>query len=278
MTWPDKQKSASGPAKKQKDEPKSKLSISSCPTALPGVPLLSARGGHDGLQAAICPHVADGHQELARSITCSSPFSAADFFKDCPWLGVPEHRKADIIIEPLYPRLGLLGGASTGGKMSKLAALAAKRKQEKSARSESATTDSADSQEDYATRLNKLRISDTNKTKPQAHRAAEEIVTNDDKPTSSDSKAPASDSHTTPAKESEVAASSDPSISVAPAIRGRPSAFASIMTSHHPSVRLSAPPPDLITVEEVAKSFDFTEPSPDDVVTRAQNQKGRPPI
>ncbi|KAJ4530736.1 hypothetical protein HRR80_009043 [Exophiala dermatitidis] len=269
----NKQKSASGPAKKQKDEPKSKLSISSCPTALPGVPLLSARGGHDGLQAAICPHVADGHQELARSITCSSPFSAADFFKDCPWLGVPEHRKADIIIEPLYPRLGLLGGASTGGKMSKLAALAAKRKQEKSARSESATTDSADSQEDYATRLNKLRISDTNKTKPQAHRAAEEIVTNDDKPTSSDSKAPASDSHTTPAKESEVAASSDPSISVAPAIRGRPSAFASIMTSHHPSVRLSAPPPDLITVEEVAKSFDFTEPSPDDVVTRAQNQK-----
>ncbi|KAL2428447.1 HBS1-like protein [Exophiala dermatitidis] len=230
----NKQKSASGPAKKQKDEPK----------------------------------------KLARSTTCSSPFSAAEFFKDCPWLGVPEHRKADIIIEPLYPRLGLLGGASTGGKMSKLAALAAKRKQEKSARSsESATTDSADSQDDYATRLNKLRISDTNKPKPQAHRQAEETVTNDSKPTSSESQAPTSDSHTTSANESEVAASSDPSISVAPAIRGRPSAFASIMTSHDPSVRLSAPPPDLITVEEVAKSFDFAEPSPDDVVTRAQNPK-----
>ncbi|KAL2404080.1 HBS1-like protein [Exophiala dermatitidis] len=253
----NKQKTPSGPAKKQKDEPKT-------------------RGGHDGLQATISPQVADGHQELARSTTCSSPSSAADFFKDCPWLGVPEHRKADIIIEPLYPHLGLLGGASTGGKMSKLAALAAKRKQEKSARSQSATTDSADSQEDYASRLNKLRISDTNKAKPQAHIGAEEVVTNDGKPASSDSKdstSSAQDLHTTSANEAEIAASSDPSISVAPAIRGRPSAFASIMTSHDPSVRLSAPPPDLITVEEVAKSFDFTEPSPDDVVARAQNPK-----
>ncbi|RMJ28544.1 Elongation factor [Aspergillus sp. HF37] len=65
----------------------------------------------------------------------SSPaahFSAAEFFRDSPWLNVPPHRKADILVEPLYPRLGLLGGASEdgggGGKVSKLAALAAARK------------------------------------------------------------------------------------------------------------------------------------------------------
>ncbi|KAJ5595173.1 Translation elongation/initiation factor/Ribosomal beta-barrel [Penicillium hispanicum] len=56
-------------------------------------------------------------------------FSAADFFRDCPWLNVPPNRKADIMIEPLYPRLGLLGGApEAAGKVSKLAALAAARK------------------------------------------------------------------------------------------------------------------------------------------------------
>ncbi|GIC84754.1 putative translation elongation factor EF-1 subunit [Aspergillus udagawae] len=59
----------------------------------------------------------------------SSHFSAKDFFRDSPWLNVPAHRKAEILIEPLYPRLGLLGGApESSGKVSKLAALAAARK------------------------------------------------------------------------------------------------------------------------------------------------------
>ncbi|KAH8704966.1 putative translation elongation factor EF-1 subunit [Talaromyces proteolyticus] len=62
---------------------------------------------------------------------CSSHFSAADFFRDAPWLNIPHDRKADIIVEPLYPRLGLLGGAAEG-KMSKLAALAAARKKKDS--------------------------------------------------------------------------------------------------------------------------------------------------
>ncbi|OJK02330.1 hypothetical protein ASPACDRAFT_76728 [Aspergillus aculeatus ATCC 16872] len=58
-------------------------------------------------------------------------FSAADFFRDAPWLNVPAHRKGEILVEPLYPRLGLLGGApegAGGGKVSKLAALAAARR------------------------------------------------------------------------------------------------------------------------------------------------------
>ena len=66
--------------------------------------------------------------------SCASQYCARDFFKDSPWLNVPVHRKAEILIEPLYPRLGLLGGApEASGKMSKLAALAAARKKKEAA-------------------------------------------------------------------------------------------------------------------------------------------------
>ncbi|KAG4436574.1 hypothetical protein IFR05_007928 [Cadophora sp. M221] len=59
---------------------------------------------------------------------CSKPFSYADFFKDMPWLDIPQDRQA-LFIAPLYPRGGLLGGSSDGGpKISKLQALAASRK------------------------------------------------------------------------------------------------------------------------------------------------------
>ncbi|KAL9087756.1 MAG: hypothetical protein Q9165_006523 [Trypethelium subeluteriae] len=47
---------------------------------------------------------------------------------DTPWLNVPRHLQAEIIVEPLFPRGGLLGGSSGGKKPSKLAQLAAARK------------------------------------------------------------------------------------------------------------------------------------------------------
>ncbi|RDL36978.1 p-loop containing nucleoside triphosphate hydrolase [Venustampulla echinocandica] len=60
--------------------------------------------------------------------TCLKPFSFAEFFKDTPWLQVPTDRQT-VFIDPIYPRLGLLGGSSDGvPKMSKLQALAAARK------------------------------------------------------------------------------------------------------------------------------------------------------
>ncbi|ODH49558.1 translation elongation factor Tu [Paracoccidioides brasiliensis] len=62
---------------------------------------------------------------------CPQPFSTADFFKDSPWLNIPAQCKADILIEPLYPPLGLLGGApEASGKVSKLAALAARKRKD----------------------------------------------------------------------------------------------------------------------------------------------------
>ena len=74
----------------------------------------------------------------------SIPFSAVDFFRDSPWLSIPECRQAKILIEPIWPPGRLLGGSSTQSNdlpTSKLAALAAARKKENRAiPSESVTT------------------------------------------------------------------------------------------------------------------------------------------
>lgn len=78
--------------------------------------------------------------DLGPIVSCcsSSPSSVADFFKDSPWLDIPKERCGDILIEPLYPRGGLLGGSSSQGtgKISKLAALAAARKKKDQERSQ----------------------------------------------------------------------------------------------------------------------------------------------
>jgi elongation factor 1 alpha-like protein len=68
------------------------------------------------------------------SAPCCAKYSAAEFFKDSPWLRIPEDRRGEILVEPLYPRGGLLGGSSSasGPKVSKLAALAAARKKKES--------------------------------------------------------------------------------------------------------------------------------------------------
>ena len=65
--------------------------------------------------------------------SCPTPFSAAEFFQDSPWLRVPENRRAQILVEALRHPGRLLGGSSRqegGPPKSKLAALAAARKKE----------------------------------------------------------------------------------------------------------------------------------------------------
>lgn len=82
-------------------------------------------------------------QALPPPPTCIAPVSAAGFFDDCPWFQIPLDRQADLILEPLYPRLrGLLGGnpAAAAGKMSKLAALAAARKKKEAEQASSGQT------------------------------------------------------------------------------------------------------------------------------------------
>lgn len=72
-----------------------------------------------------------------RPQSCCSVMSAAEFFKDSPWVNIPEDRRGEILIEPLYPPGRLLGGSSSqGGKVSKLAALAAARKKKEQEKSQ----------------------------------------------------------------------------------------------------------------------------------------------
>jgi len=182
-------------------------------------------------------------------------------------------------VEPLYPRRGLLGGASKDGKMSKLAALAAKRRQRESERSASETKSPA-SQDGYVASLNKLRIS-------QPSRIRERLAGSraDQSPPRELTAVPESGHDVTvegglevkDAQNSEKTAEAAPSDRSSRAdtnLRAQPSAFASIMTSHHfiPSLLAS---PSILYDEFVAETFDFTEPSPDDIVTKAQNSKGR---
>ncbi|KAK5192036.1 hypothetical protein LTR47_003493 [Exophiala xenobiotica] len=271
----NKQKPTATPSKKQINDSKSKLAPFYCPTSLP-TRLGSDRVGHDCFEAAMFGQGADGPQEAASPPFCSTQFSAIEFFKDCPWLHVPGHRKAEILIQPLYPRGGLLGGSS---KPSKLAALAAKRRQKENERPESSATTTSSSQEDYAARLSKLHISHAPKRKlgfshpTDSSDQNSKAVKIDPQPTDP------SDTATQPQETGSVETKTepDPFAVVASNIRGRPSAFASIMTSHdldqHQQIS-----PDIFPVDGFAKSSAFAEPSPDDVVSRAQNAKAAPAV
>lgn len=101
--------------------------------------ILAAKGALTKLQEATKSELWNT-PELGSIISCcsSSSSSTAYFFKDSPWLDIPKERRGDILIEPLYPRGGLLGGSSSQvtGKISKLAALAAARKKKDQGRSQ----------------------------------------------------------------------------------------------------------------------------------------------
>ena len=78
-------------------------------------------------------------------IQCPRRYTAEDFFQGISWFNIPEARRADITIKPLYPRGRLLGGNPDSGppKVSKLAALAASRKRKENVARSSSGASSA---------------------------------------------------------------------------------------------------------------------------------------
>ncbi|KGO42969.1 Translation elongation/initiation factor/Ribosomal, beta-barrel [Penicillium expansum] len=229
-------------------------------------------------------------------------FSAADFFRDCPWLNIPSHRKSDILIEPLYPRLGLLGGApESGGKLSKLAALAAARKKKEGEKApplpETSTPSTPRFEQPRTSSLDNLgtsrslrdRLGASGRSTPKTSEGSESprrLAT------------PSSTLHPTPNRpESETKKPSVSEVSesmqrvvleakeepepqqIVSTIRAAPSTFASTIvgaatgpTAAEPS-HLHSNSSDLLRIygQDHAEPFDFAAPSPDDVVLNAQN-------
>ncbi|KAJ5105409.1 Translation elongation/initiation factor/Ribosomal beta-barrel [Penicillium alfredii] len=227
-------------------------------------------------------------------------FSAADFFRDCPWLNVPAQRKADILVEPLYPRLGLLGGAPDGGgKVSKLAALAAARKKKEGEKATSGPEVSSTSQQERpettppeprgAPLSLRERLAASGKpSKPSESNdrlrslgkpglSAPSPAQNQPSPGPEKPTGPSMSELTQPivAEPKETPEDQQPALD----IRASPSTFASAIvgeaaapTSAEPS-HLHSNSVDLLGIygQNHAEPFDFAGPSPDDVVINAQN-------
>ena len=239
------------------------------------------------------------------SHTAQVHFSAAEFFRDSPWLNVPPHRKTDIRMEPLYPRMGLLGGAQEGGggKVSKLAALAAARKKKEGEKTPSGSSTPATTAATPSDGSAPGTPSTESTKGTQAPLSLRERLAGNGKPQKSSeglsslrslgkgSPAP------TPLEKKPSSDTSKPKPASVPLpdvvkkeplhtpeqpksnIRAQPSSFASTIVGDSIRPQMTGPSHlhsntvDLMRIygQDHAEPFDFAGPSPDDVVTNAQS-------
>lgn len=220
-------------------------------------------------------------------MSCSAHFSVTDFFSDSPWLNIPEDRRGEILIEPLYPRGGLQGGSSKpdGAPKSKLAALAAARKKKENQGAE----DGQNSTSSVAL-LDKLggmsrQVKPDNSPNSSSHKPSSAITeqTVNEQPRKyrrrkSKGLEPPQDDQ--PAREALNKSNSVPS----PDIEKRPEVTPTAGPSVFAQIIFGAPTVsqqhDIQTSDhymlgsDTHAEFDFAGPSPDDVVTKAQSTKG----
>lgn len=216
-------------------------------------------------------------------------------------MNVPLHRRAEILVEPLYPRLGLLGGAQEGsGKMSKLAALAAARKKreaekqgEAAGNSQSGGSGAHSPPEDQRSTSVSLLDRLASNTKPPVHAQSKpirplpkkggSIVNHETEQTrrSSDTKAKETGGPLPPSSNPKAKISSvDQRISTPKVanLKAEPSAFAITITGGrnlNTTIKDSHISQNINVVsffgQNFTEAFNFTEPSPDDIVLNAQN-------
>ena len=162
----------------------------------------------------------------------------------------------------MRPRGRLLGGASKDGKMSKIQALREKRRQE--AAQKSSPSDHSAVGDDYTQSLNKLRLS---QSRSAAKKTEESAPASDADTTMVDADATV---HTEPATASDPKAV-DTEMLENQSLRAQPSTFATILTSPDPraDVESFSPPANS---KPHPKAFDFSEPSPDSLVNKAQSR------
>lgn len=228
--------------------------------------------------------------------SCPVPFSAAEFFRDAPWLNIPLDRKADIIVEPLYPRLGLLGGAPEG-KMSKLAALAAARKKKESEKPVVAPEQpsNAEQSENKSTQRSLAERLAVNSTKVPEKAGGISALSKESRLGSRLSKPrspPVAQDHNEETvlrppvdKDIPTPKPSQQQLDDGANLRAPPSTFASAIVGDGNYLSTSEPGHlcsnkfDVMQVygQDFTEAFDFVGPSPDDVVINAQSaSKGLP--
>jgi len=201
------------------------------------------------------------------------------------------------LVEPLYPRLGLLGGApEAGGKVSKLAALAAARKKKEGATPETSALPTPQSErsetpspEPRGTPLSlRERLAASGRSTPKPSEGSGSLGRLA-KPISSSPSPVQKESTPEPGKPPVPKVSVPAPRAVdepkeperqqsAPNIRAMPSTFAStIVGTTGPTIaepsHLHSSGTDLLKIygQDNAEPFDFAAPSPDDVVLNAQN-------
>jgi hypothetical protein len=191
----------------------------------------------------------------------SGELRAKEFWRDTPWLAVPTHRTA-LIVEHPGPKGRLLGGApkTKEGKVSKLAALAAKRRQAEAAKSsEESVNAGSGASDDYTETLNQLRISQSWKSVSTETKQEDELADNTDDVNVDDADKEPEEDIAVKAKE------------VVQDLRGTPSAFARTLAGANSSSGLYN-----LTIDQLGLSspvLKFAEPSPDDVIAKAQKTR-----
>lgn len=233
--------------------------------------------------------------------SCTAHFSAAEFFRDSPWLKVPSHRRADITVEPLYPRLGLLGGApESSGKTSKLAALAAARKKKEGVKAKAGTaapsadstvtdqaeTSSAERKGIPLSLMERLSSSGKQQRPPEPASGLRALGKGTRSRAHAIQKRPSPDTNNPPKKHDESRLEEQRLKKMdsekelpKPDIRAEPSPFATIIIGEATrpmkteSSHLHSQNVDLMQVygQDLTEAFDFAGPSPDDVVLNAQS-------
>lgn len=217
---------------------------------------------------------------------CSRSFSVAEFFKDTPWLKVAPERLSTMILQPVYPRGGLLGGsAQVGtGKPSKLAALAAARKKAQEEKKRSADTERSHQDDGQAKATEPERLASKRKAEdtrsaadgysqrktvqvPQRSYPRREKLQPEPEPELSTEKATPLTSPETQQQGPKANAED---------LKATPSVFAQTMLGRniHTSPKMTGDNllPLLYSKNLDATNNPFAGPSPDDIVTNAQSK------
>lgn len=214
---------------------------------------------------------------------CSSPISAEDFFKDSPWLNVPMDRRGSILVEPLHPHGGLLGGSSKpdGPPKSKLAALAAARRKKENQKignnNEAKSSTGLLQDLSLTPRISSTGFRSSRSTAEDARSATPTPKQPKNFPASNaDVQLPNSDISPSrqAARISKNLGDTDSDVNLAPA--GEPSTFAQSIFGHPKKRNCDFEPlQPLFSVTAqaglTANKNPFAVPSPDDVVLKAQN-------